>query len=436
MIAAMVIFFVVILIIGGPIFLCLGGAALAPYLVDSTFKASGDFLTRLMVGGANSTVMLAIPMFVLAGVIMGVGGISEKIFNFFAFFVGKRPAGIPCAVILTSIIYGAICGAGGPAAAAVGAMAIPIMTRLGYDRKFSAGMVAAGGGIGLIIPPSLGYVIYGSLTGTSVGAIFVAGFLPGILIGICLMVYAGFFCRKNGVDQAKLDANFYELRKKGFWKVFKDSFFALLSPVIILGCIYGGLTTPTEAAVISVWYSLIICVFIYRTIRVKELIRLLREGLAGYAGIATIIAFSTSLTRVFEMLNMPAKIGAFMTATFSQSWSMLLAVIFVLLIIGMFMDVMPSMIIFSPLLYPIVVGMYGVNAVHFGIILTSTVALGLITPPYGLNIFVSAAIADVEPGKMFKQCIAVSICYFIAMMFITYIPAISLFLPRLLNFAV
>ena len=436
MITAMILVFIIVLLIGGPIFLSLGGAALAPYLVNSSFTASGDFMTRLMVGGVNSLVMLAIPMFVLAGIIMGVGGISERIFNVFALIVGRKPAGIPCAVILTSILYGAICGAGAPAAAAVGSMAIPIMTKLGYDRRFSAGLVAAGGGIGLIIPPSLGYVLYGSLTGTSVGTIFTAGFLPGIVIGIMLMLYAVLYCRRHGVDQAKLEQNYAELKARGVWNVIKDSFWAILSPVIILGCIYGGLTTPTEAAVISVWYSLIICVFIYKTIKIKELLRFLREGVAGYAGIAILVAFSTGLTRVFELLNMPKIIGDFMMATFSSSGAMLAAIIVVLLIIGMFMDVMPSMIIFSPLLYPIVVDMYGVNPVHFGIILTATVALGLITPPYGLNIFVSASIAEVEAGKMFKQCIAVSICYLIAMIFITYIPEISLFLPRILGMSV
>ena len=213
MITAMILVFIIVLLIGGPIFLSLGGAALAPYLVNSSFTASGDFMTRLMVGGVNSLVMLAIPMFVLAGIIMGVGGISERIFNVFALIVGRKPAGIPCAVILTSILYGAICGAGAPAAAAVGSMAIPIMTKLGYDRRFSAGLVAAGGGIGLIIPPSLGYVLYGSLTGTSVGTIFTAGFLPGIVIGIMLMLYAVLYCRRHGVDQAKLEQNYAELKE-------------------------------------------------------------------------------------------------------------------------------------------------------------------------------------------------------------------------------
>lgn len=431
MIAALLITFVVLFLIGTPIFLCLGGAALIPNIVNSSFIGTCSYITRMMVGGIDNTTLIALPLFVLAGVLMGVGGISEKIFNVFALITGRTKSGIPIAVILTSMVYGAICGAGAPAAAAVGAMAIPIMTRLGYDKRFAAGLVAAGGGIGLIIPPSLGYVVYGSMTGTSVGALFSAGFLPGIVIGLCLIIYAIIFCHIKGVDMVKIEANYNALRSKGVWHVIKDSFWALLSPVIILGCIYGGVTTPTEAACLSVWYSLIICVFVYKTIKPKEIFSLLKEAVSQYAGITVIMAFGMALTRVFELLNMPSIIANFLTSTFSSSGALLFAIIIVLLIIGMFMDVMPTIVIFAPILYPVVVQQFGVSDVHFGIIMVSTVALGLITPPYGLNIFVTCNMIGEDAGRLFKQCILVSLCYFIAMMFITYIPDISLLLPRL-----
>jgi len=439
MILLMLVVFTAVLLIGAPIFLCLGAASLtpylsAPYILGKSFPAGGDFLTRLMLQGVNSLVLLAIPMFVLAGVIMGVGGISRKIFDVFVLIVGRRPAGIPCAVVLTSIIYGSITGAGAPATAAVGSMAIPIMIKLGYDKRFAASLVAAGGGMGLILPPSLGYVLFGSLTGTSIGALFVAGFIPGLLISLVLMIYVLIYCRFISVDMTKIEENYNSVRSRGVWTVLKDSFWALLSPVVILGCIYGGLTTPTEAAVISVWYSLIVCVFIYKTVKLKELLTLLREAVSQYAGIAIVIAFGTGVSRVFTLLNMPREIGAFLTSTFPSSESMLLAIIVVLSIIGMFMDLMPCLIIFSPLLHPILVGQLGVNAVHFGIIMTATVALGLITPPYGLNMFIAAGIAKVDPGKLFKQSIAVSICYIVGLMFITYIPQISTYLPKLLGY--
>ena len=430
MILAMVILFVVLLIMGAPIFFGLGGITILPRLVDSSMITNAGFLTRLMVGGLDSTVLLAVPLFILSGTIMGAGGLSKRMFNVFSMFVGKKPAGIPTAVILTSILYGAICGAGAAAAAAVGAMAIPFMTELGYDKRFSAAIVAAGGGIGLIIPPSLGYVVYGSMTGTSVGALFTAGFLPGIVIGLILIIYSAIFCRKNGVDQEKLDKAHAELVANGKWKVFKESFWALLAPVIILGCIYGGITTPTEAAVISVWYSLIICLFVYKTLTIRGLIDLLKESVDGYVGITIVTAFGMGLNRVFELLNMPTTIANYLTTTFSNSNVLLFAIILVLLFIGMFMDVMPTLIIFSPLLYKVMVTACGMDPVHFGIILTMTVSLGLVSPPYGLNIFVSANIAKIDAGTMFKQCIAVSICYFLSILIIAYVPEISLFLPR------
>jgi C4-dicarboxylate transporter DctM subunit len=426
MIPLMLILFVVTLLIGVPIFLCIGGTTILPYLMDESFTTSGSFLTRLMIGGVDSTPMLALPLFVLSGVIMGFGGISERIFNVFALIVGKRRAGIPISVVMTACMYGAICGAGAPAAAAVGAMAIPMLIELGYSRQFSASLVAAGGGIGLIIPPSIGYVMYGSLTGTSVGALFTAGFIPGLLIGFCLMVYCYIYCRIKGEDREKVAKNYRSLFDRGVGNVLKESIWAVLAPVIILGCIYGGITTPTEAAVISVWYALFICVFLYKTINMKNIYALFREAVGAYSGMILIALFGMGLTRVFTILNMPAKIGEFMSRNFSQQWMALLIVLLILLFIGMFMDVMPTIIILSPILYPVIVTDYGVNPVHFGIILTTTVALGLITPPYGLNIFVTAGIAGIDAGKMFRQCILFSGVYLVAMLLIAYIPAISL----------
>lgn len=431
MIAALLISFLVLFLVGTPIFLCLGGSALVPSLMNSSFTGTTSYIIRMMVGGIDQTTLIALPLFVLAGVLMGVGGISERIFNVFCLITGKTKSGVPIAVILTSMVYGAICGAGAPAAAAVGAMAIPVMTKLGYDRKFAAGIVAAGGGIGLIIPPSLGYVVYASMTGTSVGELFKAGFIPGILIGTCLIIYSIIFCHIKGVDMEKIEENYQQLRSRGIGRVLLDSIWALLSPVIILGGIYAGVTTPTEAACLSVWYSLIICVFVYRTIKPKEIIPLLCEAVKQYAGITVIMAFGYAMTRVFELLNLPSIIANYLTETFGSLNLLIFAIIIVLLIIGMFMDVMPTIVIFAPILYPVVVGAFGMDAVHFGIVLVTCVALGLITPPYGLNIFVVSNMIKESPGKLFKQCIIVSIVYFIAMMLITYIPQISLILPNL-----
>lgn len=222
--------------------------------------------------GANSTPILAVPLFILGGVIMAEGGISKKLFNFFAYFVGRFPGGIPCAVIITCLFYGAISGSGPATTAAVGSMCIPFMVSLGYDKKWSAGLVAVAGGLGVIIPPSIPFVLYSLATGVSTGDLFLGGVLPGILIGVFMMAYAVFYCLKNGEDKALIKERMSELKSRGLWPLFKESFWALLCPIVVLGGIYAGFVTPTEAAVISVVYALIVSLFIYKSISVKQLL--------------------------------------------------------------------------------------------------------------------------------------------------------------------
>ncbi len=432
MIASVLIGFLVLLLAGAPIFFAVGFASLIPNIITGGKVMDGAFLIRGMMGGVDSSTLIAIPLFVLSGFIMGAGGVSEKLFNVFALIVGKQRAGLPIAVVLTACVYGAICGTGSPAAAAIGAMCIPMLINLGYSKEFSASIVAAGGGIGLIIPPSLGYVMYGSLTGTSVAALFTAGFIPGLVIAGCLIAYCIVYCSKNGEDREKILENYEKLKSRGVWNVLKDSFFAILAPVTVLGFIYGGITTPTEAAVISVWYALLVCVFIYKTIKFKDIIKFLVDTVNSYSGIICITAFGFMMAKMIAYIELPKVLGEFLLAHVSSQGLLLALVLLVMFVIGMFMDVMPTLIILSPVLFPIVVNGFGVNPVHFGIIMTGTVALGLITPPYGLNIFVTAAIAGIDAGKLFKQCIFMSICYVIALLLITYIPAISLSLGNLL----
>ena len=268
----------VLLVLAVPICVVIAMISLIPYGLDPTFAASPMFILRQMVSGLDSITLIAIPMFVLSGIIMARGGISKKLFNVFSYFIGDKTGGLPCAAVITCLFYGAISGSAPATTAAVGAMTIPILVSLGYDLTFCAALVAIAGGLGVIIPPSIPFILYSMNSGASVGALFMAGILPGILIGVCLMVYSVFYCKKHGEDKEKLRENIAELRQKGFIKVFMESFWALLSPVIILGSIYGGICTPTEAAVISVVYALVICLFVYKTLKPRELYAVLREG--------------------------------------------------------------------------------------------------------------------------------------------------------------
>lgn len=249
--SAVVVFiiFVICLVIAISVSISLGIVSVLPGAFDPSFTASGRFVIRSMLGGIDSFPLLAVPMFVLSGIVMAKGGISKKLFDVFAFFLGKLTAGIPCAVIVTCLFYGAISGSAPATVAAVGSMTIPILAKLGYDKEFSTAVVAVSGGLGVIIPPSIPFIMYGMASGASVSDLFVSGIIPGLLIGGLLMMYAVYYCKKNGEDKEKIHAVVGELHEKGLPAVLKDSFFALLSPVIILGCIYSGIASPTEAAV-------------------------------------------------------------------------------------------------------------------------------------------------------------------------------------------
>lgn len=430
MITVMLVSFIGLLVLGFPIFMSLGVSMVLPGLLKESFVADGAYLFRTTFASVDNTALLAVPLFILSGDIMSKGKISEKILNLFAVIIGKRTGGIPMAVILTSTIYGAICGAGAAAAAAVGAMAIPMLIDLGYKREFAAAVVGAGGGIGIIIPPSIPFVTYAMMTDTSVGALFTAGFIPGIFIGLCLMIYIYFYCKNKGEDKEKIAANYEKLKSIGVWNIFRNGIWALLSPIIILGGIYTGITTPTEAAVISVVYSMLVCVFIYKTIKPNEIYGILVSSVRGYAGIGLLIAFALGLGRVFTLLQIPQTLAEYMLATFNSSGSVLAIIIIVMLIIGMFMDVVPAVMIFAPLLLPVVKS-FGIDPVHFGIILTVTVSVGLISPPYGLNLFVTSTIAETSVQSIYKPAINQCIVYIIAIVFITAFPQMSLFLGSL-----
>ena len=229
--------FIVCLVIAIPVSIALGIVAVLPGAFDPSFTASGQFVIRSMLGGIDSFPLLAVPMFVLSGILMARGGISKKLFDVFAYFLGKMTAGMPCAVIVTCLFYGAISGSAPATVAAVGSMTIPILTRLGYDKDFSTAVVAVAGGLGVIIPPSIPFIMYGMASGESVSDLFISGIIPGIMIGGLLMVYAIYYCKKHGEDKEKIAEVVDELHEKGFLSVLKESFWAILSPVIILGCI-------------------------------------------------------------------------------------------------------------------------------------------------------------------------------------------------------
>lgn len=425
MTSAMLIVFIVTLVLGFPIALVMGLSCLIPNLVDPTFSANLQFVVRGIVGGANTLPILAVPLFILSGDIMAKGGISEKLFNVFAYAIGKIPGGMPCASVITCLFYGAISGSGPATCAAVGGMAIPVLTELGYDKKFSAALVGTAGGLGIIIPPSIPFVVYGLATGASVGQMFVAGIIPGFIIAFCLMGYAIYSCVRHGEDKEKINKHCDALRSKGFWALFVDSIWALLAPVIILGGIFSGIFTPTEAACVSVFYALIVSLFVYKTIKIKDIWNIFASSVSSYAPLCLILALATVLGRVFTLLGVPTMLAEFITTYFSSKIAFLLAINVAMLIMGMFIDTVPALMILSPMLLP-VAKLMGINEIHFGIILVVNLAIGFITPPFGLNLFVASKLVDEPVMAIGKRVIPFVGAFIIALLLITYIPALSL----------
>lgn len=416
--------FAVLIVLSVPIGFVMGISSIVPVLLNPAFPAKAAFVARQMVGGVDSTPIIAIPLFVLSGIIMAEGGVSDKLFNIFAYFVGDKTGGMPCAVVLTCLFYGAISGSAPATTAAIGAMAIPLMVKLGYDKEFTSAIVAVSGGLGVIIPPSIPFILFGLSSGVSVGALFISGIIPGFLIGFCLMSYAVYYCIKNGQDQVKLDAYCKELRKEGFWAIFKNSFWALLTPVVILGGIYGGIVTPTEAACISVFYSLIVCCFIYKTMTFKDIVKTFSAAVKNYGPLLFILAAALAFGRVLTMMQAPQLIAQTIMSIVSTKVGVLIIVNIFLIFVGMVMDTGPAILILTPILFPLVTSV-GVDPVHFGMIMIVNLAIGFVTPPMGINLFVASSLTGLPVVKIARKALPFIGAFSIALVMITFIPWIS-----------
>lgn len=419
--------FVILILLSVPIACTLGIVALTPSLLDANFQISAEYVIRSMVGGIDSFPLLAVPMFVLSGILMAKGGVSKRLFDVFSFFLGNRTAGMPCAVIVTCLFYGAISGSAPATVAAVGSMTIPLLIRMGYDKVFVTALVAVAGGLGVIIPPSIPFILYGMASGASVGKLFMAGIIPGLLISFLLMAYAFYYCKKHGEDKEKIHEEVDVLHQKGFFIVFKESFWALLTPVIILGCIYTGVASPTEAAVISVFYAFFISKFVYKSLAWRDLHAVLVEAIRTFAPILFILAAAVAFSRIITLLQVPQLAGAFILHTFQGKIVILLIINLLLLVVGMVMDTSPAILILTPILSPIVTSL-GVDPIHFGIIMVVNLAIGFVTPPIGINLFVASSISDIPVMAIAKKAAPLIIFFLLALLLITYIPAISMML--------
>lgn len=417
--------FLVAMVLALPMAVAMGLATVIPQLINSSFPGNMNYIIQAMISGLNTTPILAVPLFMLSGALMTRGGISKRLFDIFAIIVGKRTAGIPCAVVITCLFYGAISGSGPATASAVGTMCIPILVSLGYDKVFSAAIVATAGGLGVIIPPSIPFIMFGLFTGASVGNLFKAGILPGCLIALVIMFYCWLYCKRKGEDKEKIAANYEALKARGFLNIFMEGFWALLTPVIILGGIYGGFVTPTEAACISVIYALIVCLFVYKSITFRDIPQLFKDAIASYAPILMMIALAQGFSRVLILLKASNVIQTLIGTTISNKYMLFVVLLLLLLLIGMFMDVGPAVMIIAPIIMPVATG-FGIDPIHLGVVMVTALAVGFVTPPFGMNLFVTAPLVKIPVVRLGVKTVPFIGCFLIALLLITFIPAISL----------
>lgn len=325
----------------------------------------------------------------------------------------------------TCLFFGAISGSAPATVAAVGSMTIPVLLNLGYDKKFSTAIVAVSGGIGVIIPPSIPFIMYGMVSGESVSKLFTAGILPGLLIALCLMIYCVYYCKKHGEDKFLINSVIDALHKKGCFLLIKESFFALMTPVIVLGCIYTGITSPTEAAVISVFYAIFVSAVIYKNLNLRQLIDIFTESVRTYSPLLFILAASMAFSRVLTLMQIPQIMSEFILSNLSNKFIFLLIINIFLLIVGMIMDTTPAILILTPILMPLIQG-FGIDPVHFGIIMVVNLAIGFVTPPIGVNLFVASSLTGIPVVDITKKAFPMIICFLFALALITIFPAISL----------
>lgn len=330
--------------------------------------------------------------------------------------------------ILTCMLFAAISGSGPATVAAIGGIMIPEMEKAGYNKAFAAALMAVAGGIGVIIPPSIPMVNYGIAGSVSISTLFAAGFLPGILVGLMLMAVAYFASKRNKYGFE----NKTPFSWGGVWKYFKGAFFALLMPIIVLGGIYGGIFTPTEAAAVSAIYGFLVGVFVYRELKFADLPELLMNSAKSTAMVMIIVAAASSFGWILTSARIPDAIAAFMISLSGNKYVILLIINVFLLIVGCLMDVTASIIILTPIFMPII-AQYGIHPVHFGLIMVVNLAIGMSTPPLGVNLFVSCGIAKISIEENSKQMIKFLLANIVALFIITFIEPITLIIPRLMG---
>lgn len=415
------------LILNVPVGFAIGISSLAGLfaLQASGGNQSIGYLSQTMVSGCDSFPILAVPLFILAGELMGGGGISSRVLNVCKAIFGRFYGGVAMCAVAFCMFFAAVSGSGPATVAAVGGLVVPTMLKEGYSKEFTLATIACAGGIGVIIPPSIPMVFYGTTTNTSIGSLFMAGMLPGILIGVTLMIFCYFKGKKMGWKDEDAKFSWKELGKT-VW----DGKFALLDPLIILGGIYSGFFTPTEAAAVACVYALFCGTVLHRELDFKTFLSVLKGAVSTTGTTMLIVGSATAFAKILSITGAPVAIANAISGVSSNAIVIMLLINLLLLFVGCFMDTTPAMLILAPILMPIATSI-GYDAIHFGIIMVVNLAIGFITPPLGINLFVAARVGDEPLETVVKGIVPFILIMLFDLLLITFIPAISMTLVHL-----
>jgi len=406
------------LIIGAPIGVCLGIGTLAVMMF--TTDMAPVLLAQACFTGLDTFTLLAIPFFCVAGDFMMFGGISKRLLSLCNALVGHLTGGLAHVTTITCMFFAAISGSGPATVSAIGSFMIPEMTEKGYDTSFAAALAACAGAIGVIIPPSIPFIIYAVAVGCSVSDLFLAGVLPGLLIGVLLMAVSYWQARKNGWKR-----NDSKATGRQVWTELKKSFLALLSPAIILGSIYAGVCSPTEAAVVGIVYAYVVGAFVYRELKWKHIVQSMIDAVLISGSTLFMVGITTCLGRVLTLKAIPQRICDGLGSISSNSIVIMLLITVMLLIVGCFMDNISATIILAPMLLP-TAQLCGLSTVQFGVVMTMLLAIGFITPPYGINLFVASQLSKIPLLSTAKRAVPLMLAMLAAALLVMFVPIFTL----------
>lgn len=416
------IIFAVALFFNVPIAISLGIASVV-YTVGLS-ELPINLIIQSYVSGVDSFPLLAVPFFILAGDIMMEGGISTRLVNFSTAILKGAHGALGMVVVLTSVIFAAISGSGPATVACVGGILVPAMIKRGYDRSFTCTLVACAGALGPVIPPSISFIIYGIIAQQSITALFMAGVIPGLLMALALMLIVRYIARREGygTDEENID----------FRTAFSEAKWSLLVPIIILGGIYGGFFTPTEAAIVASNYAILIGVFVYKEIKIKDLYMIFARTALVSGTVLILVSTATAFGRILTMEQITTMLATELLSLSTNKYVILLLINLFLFLVGMVMETLAAIIILAPIFLSIVKPL-GVDPIHFGVLMVVNLVIGMCTPPVGVNLFVAARLGNLPIESMFKWLGLMLGALIVVLGFVTYVPQLSLFLPNLMR---